>query len=100
MNVPGAGKDGERTKAFVHFDTEKRSDEVQDLRLVIDSLSERFDGMDSPDPMRDFKAMAGKASKSFEAGPNGRGISYRIRNDAVSFAENRAGTFVMLPVAG
>lgn len=59
---------------------------------MIDSLSKRFDGMDSPDPMRDFKAMAGKASKSFEAGPNGRGISYRIRNDAVSFAENRAGT--------
>ena len=45
---------------------------VQNLRLMIDGLSRRFDGIDSPDPMRDFKAMAGKASKFFE--PDGGDI--------------------------
>lgn len=100
LRIADAPEGSRRIKAFVCFDTAKRSDEVQNLRLMIDGLSRRFDGIDSPDPMRDFKAMAGKASKFFEAEPDGRGISYRVRNNAVSFAENRAGTFVMLSTAG
>ena len=100
VRIADAEEAQERIKAFVVFDTEKRSDEIQNLRLMIDALCKRFDDMDSPNPMRDFKAMAGKASKFFEAVPDGRRISYRVRTNAVSFAENRAGTFVMLSTAG
>ena len=96
VRISDAPDGSELIKAFVCFDTAKRSDEVQNLRLLIHDLSKRFDVLDSPDPMRDFKAMAGKASKFFEAEPEGRGLKYRVRTNAVSFAENRAGTFVML----
>jgi len=90
----------ESIKAFVCFDTKKHSDEIQSLRLLINHISDKLDKIDSPNPMDEFKAIAGKASKYFEAKPDGRKLSFRVKRNAVSFAENRSGTFIMFSTAG
>ena len=90
----------DRIKAFVCYETGKYSDEVQSLRRIVRSIAKRLDKVDSKDPMREFKAIAGKAARYFEAEPDGRRLKYRIKENAVSFSENRAGLFVMLAPMG
>lgn len=90
----------EHISAFVCYDTAKNSDEIQTLRLLIENLSKRFEKIDSPDPMKEFKAIAGKAAKYFSAQANGRKLDFKVKNNAVTFAENRAGTFMILTSKG
>lgn len=98
--VDEAPEDAAHVAAFVCFDTKKRSDEIQSLSLMIHNISRRLDEVDSSDPMGEFKKIAGKASKYFEVTADGRRLSYRVRTNAVSFAENRAGIFFMLATDG
>lgn len=95
-----AAEDAPRISAFVCHDTKKQSDEIQNLDLMIHGIRQRLDAVDSPDPMREFRSIVGKASKYFEAEADGRKVKYRVRNNAVSFAENRAGIFFMLATKG
>ena len=83
-------------KAFVCFDTKKRSDEIQSFRLMIDGIYERLKDVDDPDPMGRFRCIAGKAARYFDAKPDGRKLEFKTRKNALSFRENRAGTFIML----
>lgn len=87
-------------KAFVCFDTVSHSDEIQNFRAMLRSVSARLDGIDCQDPMGEFARIAGRAAKYFEAHAAGTGLEYRIRQNAVSFRENRSGTFVMLTPVG
>ena len=88
-------KDG-RLKAFVCFDSKKYSDEVQNHHLMLQSLTARAETIDSPDPVKVFRKMAGKAVKYFDVAADGRGVRLTVRNNSKSFLENRAGLFVML----
>lgn len=98
------GRDGDITvpegtvmvKAFVCFDTASHSDEIQNFRNMLRSISDRLDKVDCEDPMSEFKRIAGKAARYFDAVEDGRKLKYSIRQNAKSFKENRAGTFMML----
>ncbi len=100
VRIDAAPQDAERIKAYVCFDTEKQSNEIQNLRLMIDSISRRLEAIDDPDPMGRFFEIAGKAVNYFEAEAVDRSLSFRVRNNAVSFSENKAGMFVMLSSKG
>ena len=95
-----APSDSEFVDVFVCFDTEKYSDETQSLRVMIDEISRKLDGIDAKNPIEEFKRIAGKAIRYFEAEADGRHLRYRVKNNAVSFSENRAGMFVMLATPG
>lgn len=95
-----APSDSEFVDVFVCFDTEKYSDETQSLRVMLDEISKKLDRIDAKNPMEEFKRIAGKAARYFEASAEGRHLRYRVKNNAVSFSENRAGMFVMLATPG
>ena len=102
----GSGSDADphgqeiEVKAFVCFDTKKRSDEIQSFRLMIEDISERLKKVDDPDPMEKFRSIAGKAARYFDVKPDGRRLDFKTRKNALSFRENRAGTFIMLTSKG
>lgn len=85
-----------RLTAYVCYDSEKYSDEVQTRELIIDSLREYARNMDEADPVRAFRKHAGKAVRYFDVEPDGRKVTLRLRTKARTRHENRAGTFVML----
>lgn len=83
-------------KAFVCFDTVSHSDEVQNFRSMLRSISKRLDEIDSQDPLAEFERITGNAARYFEARPDGTRLKYRVRQNAMSFKENRSGIFIML----
>lgn len=83
-------------KAFVCFDTVAHSDEIQNFRNMLRSISKRLDEIDCKDPLSEFKKVAGKASKYFEVVADGHRLKYSVRQNARSFKEKRSGTFIML----
>jgi len=91
----GHGSHG-KLKAFVIFDSEKYSDEVQSHLLMIDSLKEKASQIDAKDPVNEFRKIAGKAVNHFTVEQNGRNVTVTEKQNSLSFAENRAGMFVML----
>ena len=91
----GHGSHG-KLKAFVIFDSEKYSDEVQSHLLMIDSLKEKASQIDAKDPVNEFRKIAGKAVDHFTVEQNGRNVTVTEKQNSLSFAENRAGMFVML----
>jgi hypothetical protein len=86
--------------AFVIFDSKKYSDEVQSHLLLIDSLKEKALKIDAKDPIGEFKRIAGTAAKHFVIEKNGRKVIVTEKQNSLSFAENRAGLFVMLSSPG
>jgi hypothetical protein len=85
-----------KLKAFVCYDSEKYSGQVQSHFLMIDSLKEKASLIDSKDPVNEFKRIAGKAVKHFNIEQNGRNVIVTEKQNSLSFVENRAGMFVML----
>ena len=100
VRVKDAPAEAGRITAFVCYDTKKNSDEIQNLRLRLESISDRLKKIDSPDPMAEFHKIAGKSKNFFFAVAEGRRLRFSIRNNAVSFVENKAGLFVMLASKG
>ncbi|MCB5278582.1 MAG: transposase [Candidatus Cloacimonetes bacterium] len=88
-------KDG-KLKAFVCFDSKKYSDEVQNHHLMLNSIMARAETIDSPNPVKTFNNMAGKAAKYFDIIADGRHVKPTVKNNSKTFLENRAGMFVML----
>jgi hypothetical protein len=89
-----------RMNAFVCFDSEKYSNEVQSHFLMMDSLKEKASKIDSKDPVTEFKRIAGMAVKHFTIEQNGRKVIVTEKKNSLSFEENRAGMFVMLASQG
>ena len=102
FSVPGWGGHGScgTMNAYVCFDSEKYSDEVQSHLLLIDSLKEKAAKIDAKDPVNEFKRIAGKAMRHFTAVQNGRKVIVTEKQNSLSFAENRAGMFIMLSSPG
>lgn len=95
----GHGRDG-MLKAFVCFDSKKYSDETQTRRKLISDLKKKATKIDSDHPIEDFKALAGKAIRYFDTERDGRKVKVTERSNSLSFAENRAGLFVLLAAPG
>jgi len=95
----GHGKDGLLT-AYVCFDSKKYSDETQRHNILINELISKATEIDSKDPLRAFKKLAGKAMKHFTVTPNGRNVIAEEKKNSASFTDNRAGLFIMLSSNG
>ena len=91
-----APPEAELVRAYVCYDSKKYSDEVQRVRIMVDELAEKLKRVDAKDPMREFARITGKAKRYFDAEADGRRLKFTVKNNALSFTENRAGLFVML----
>jgi hypothetical protein len=89
-----------RVRAFVCYDSKKYSDETQRLRVWLDSVEKELCGKEFRRPEDKFFETAGKAARYFDAEYEGRTIHLQRKNNALAFADNRAGTFVMLSSPG
>lgn len=91
----GHGKSG-MLNAYVCFDSKKFSDEVQSHKMMLDDLKRKAAEIECKDPVAKFKKMAGRAIRHFDVQADGRKVVVREKQNSISFAENRAGVFVML----
>ena len=91
----GHGKNG-MLNAYVCFDSKKFSDEVQSHKMMLDDLKRKAAEIECKDPVARFKKMAGRAIRHFDVQADGRKVVVREKQNSISFAENRAGVFVML----
>ena len=86
-----------RVKAYVCFDSKKRSDDEQELKTSLMGIIRELDGKKVRDPEAVFAKKAKWASKYLEMtvdDDNRLHIGYK--QNAMSFFRNRAGMFVML----
>jgi hypothetical protein len=92
-----AGHGGsDKLNAYVCFDSKKFSDELQNHKMMLDSLKRKAAEIDCSDPVGRFKKLAGKAVKHFDVKADGRKVVVTEKQNSITFAENRAGVFVML----
>ena len=91
----GHGKSG-MLNAYVCFDSKKFSDEVQSHKMMLDDLKRKAAEIECKDPVARFKKMAGRAIRHFDVQADGKKAIVREKQNSISFAENRAGVFVML----
>lgn len=91
-----APPEAERVRAYVCYDSKKYSDELQRVRVMLDGLAAKLERIDSKAPMREFARITGKARRYFDAEADGRKLRFELKNNSLTFAENRAGLFVML----
>lgn len=91
----GHGSEG-MLDAYVCFDSKKYSDEVQNHKIMLNDLKRKAAEIDCGDPVGRFREIAGKAMKHFDARADGRKVIVTEKQNSISFAENRAGVFVML----
>ena len=91
----GHGDNG-MINAYVCFDSKKYSDEVQNHKMMLNDLKRKAAEIECKDPVARFKKIAGKAIKHFDVQADGKKVIVKEKQNSVSFAENRAGVFVML----
>jgi len=87
---------GMKVRAFVCYSSKKYSDEEQRLMVWLDMIEKELDGNTFTRPMEKFYEVAGKAARYFDVTCDGKVLHLVRKSNALSFAENRAGTFVML----
>jgi len=85
-----------KIRAFVCYDSKKYSDGEQRLKIWLDSIEKQLDGKTFRNPQKEFARVAGKAVKYFDVTYEDKTVRLKRRRNAVSFADNRAGMFVML----
>ena len=86
-----------RLRAYVCFDSKKRSDDEQELKMALMEKIKELDGKKFRDPTQTFAKKAGWTSKylDFELDDEGR-MKVSYKNNAMTFFRNRAGMFIML----
>lgn len=91
-------KDAEyKVKAYVCFDSKKRSDDEQELKSSLMKIINDLDGKKARDPEATFARKAKWASKYLEMSLDEEGkMKVEYKQNAMSFFRNRAGMFVML----
>lgn len=82
--------------AYVCFDSEKYSDEVQRHTKMIYRLKRLAERIDAEDPVAAFREKAGKAMRYFDAEADGRKVRVAEKPRLASFEEKRAGLSVVL----
>ena len=86
-----------RLKAYVCFDSKKRSDDEQELKIALMEKIRELDGKKFKDPARTFVKKAGWTAKYLEYSLDSEGrMNVSYRNNAMTFFRNRAGMFIML----
>ena len=85
-----------KLNAYVCFDSKKYSDEVQNHKIMLDDLKRKASQIECKDPVGRFRKLAGKAIKHFDVKADGKKVIVTEKQNSISFAENRAGVFVML----
>jgi len=91
-------KDAEyKVRAYVCFDSKKRSDDEQELKSSLMKIINDLDGKKARDPEATFARKAKWASKYLEMSLDEEGkMKIGYKQNAMSFFRNRAGMFVML----
>lgn len=86
-----------RIRAYVCFDSKKRSDDEQELKKALMAKMKELEGRVFEDPAKSFVKRAGWLAKylDYEVDDNGA-MHLKHKNNAMSFFRNRAGMFVML----
>ena len=95
----GHGSEG-MLDAFVCFDSEKYSNEVQARDRAIDALMKKAAKIDSEHPVEEFKRIAGNMAPKFKVKADGRKVVVTLKNNSMTFSDNRAGMFIMLCTEG
>ncbi len=86
-----------RLRAYVCYDSKKRSDDEQELKMALQNKIAELDGKKFRDPAGTFAKRAGWTAKYLEYTLDGEGrMQVGYRNNAMAFFRNRAGMFVML----
>lgn len=86
-----------RVRAYVCFDSKKRSDDEQELKKALMAKIDELEGKVFQDPAKTFNRRAGWLSKYLDYTVDGDGAMHlSYRNNAMTFFRNRAGMFVML----
>ena len=86
-----------KVKAYVCFDSKKRSDEEQELKSALMKIIKDLDGRKARDPEAVFAKRAKWASKYLEMSlDDGGRMRIGYRQNAMSFFRNRAGMFIMM----
>lgn len=86
-----------KVKAYVCFDSKKRSDDEQELKSSLMKIINDLDGKKARDPEATFAKKAKWASKYLEMSLDEEGkMKIGYKQNAMSFFRNRAGMFVML----
>jgi len=86
-----------RVKAYVCFDSKKRSDDEQELKSALMKVISELDGKKVRDPEAVFAGKAKWAAKYLEMNIDDEGrMRIGYKQNAMSFFRNRAGMFVML----
>lgn len=94
---PGFDDSVFKVRAYVCFDSKKRSDDEQELKKALMAKIDDLEGKVFQNPAKSFNKKAGWMTKYLEYTLDEKGamhISYR--NNAMTFFRNRAGMFVML----
>ena len=86
-----------RIRAYVCFDSKKRSDDEQELKKTLMAKMKELEGRIFEDPAKSFIKRAGWLSKYLDYEVDEKGAMHlKHKNNAMSFFRNRAGMFVML----
>lgn len=84
-------------KAYVCYDSKKRSDDEQKLKSALMAKIKELDGKKFDDPAGSFAKKTGWTSKYLEYELDGKGcLKVGYKNNAMTFFRNRAGIFIML----
>lgn len=92
---------GERIKAFVVYSPRKAADDLQSLTASIDRAERELDGKKFRRPEKRFDELPPSARRCLDWSVDDEGaMRLSRRQNAVAFADNRSGMFVMLASAG
>ena len=95
----GHGSEG-MLDAYVCFDSEKYSNEIQSRDRAIDAIMKKAAKIDCAHPVKEFKRIAGRMASKFAVRADGRRVVVSLKNNSMTFSENRAGMFIMLCTEG
>ena len=91
----GHGSEG-MLDAYICFDSEKYSNEIQVRDRAIDAIMKKAAKIDCVHPVKEFNRIAGKMASKFSVRADGRKVVVSLKNNSMTFSENRAGMFIML----
>ena len=94
---PRFGDSKHRVKAYVCFDSKKRSDDEQELKSSLMKVMKELDGKKSRNLSETFSKKAKWLSKYLDMTVSDDGVMHlEYKQNAMTFFRNRAGMFVML----
>lgn len=86
-----------KVRAYVCFDSKKRSDDEQELKKALMAKMKELEGKRFEDPAKSFNKKAGWLSKYLDYTLDDEGLMrLSYKNNAMTFFRNRAGMFVMI----